>query len=66
MADHTAPVLCRLGLHRWKKEPDQLGCYGMGLEWFECWRCRRCPATADCLRGSRGKGNSYQENKHGR
>jgi hypothetical protein len=48
--------LCHIGIHRWKKLPDQLGCYGMGLEWFNCWECERCPAKADQLRG----GGSYQ------
>lgn len=50
-------VLCCIGLHRWRKVPDMLGCYGMGLEWFEAWECSRCPATADQVRGHR---TSYQ------
>ena len=64
MADR--PILCRLGFHLWKREMDQLGSYGMGLEWFECWQCRRCPAEADRLRVSQGQWNSYQEHEHGR
>lgn len=51
--------LCWVGLHRWRKTPDQLGNYGMGTEWFECWECERCPATADQLRGGTGW-KSYQ------
>ena len=52
-------LLCLVGLHRWRHTPDQLGSYGMGLEWFECWECERCPATADQLR----RGGSYQVHK---
>lgn len=43
-------LLCRLGLHRWRRLPDSLGTYGMGLEWFENWECAHCPRTFDQLR----------------
>ncbi len=43
-------LLCWLGFHKWKEIPDSLGGFGMGLEWFQCWECERCPATADQLR----------------
>jgi hypothetical protein len=48
-----------LMFHKWKKVPDQLGYYGMGFEWFECWDCERCEATADQVRGCK---ETYQVN----
>ncbi len=42
--------LCWLGIHRWRKLDDQLGSFGMSLEWFTCWECMRCLTRADCLR----------------
>lgn len=45
-------LLCYFGRHRWRRVDDMLGCFGMGLEWFECWECARCPATADQVRAS--------------
>lgn len=56
-------LLCLIGLHSWERETDTLGCYGMGLEWFECWHCRRCPATADRLRGCVNTHTSYQSRR---
>lgn len=47
-------ITCRFGFHKWSRLPNQLGSYGMGLEWFKCWECVRCGATADELRESRG------------
>jgi hypothetical protein len=46
-------MLCWLGFHKWRRLPDMLGSYGMGLEWFQCWECERCSATADMLRNDR-------------
>lgn len=39
-----------------------LGEFGMGLEWFQVWECRRCPATHDRLRdGQCAKTHRNQE-----
>lgn len=43
-------ALCRVGLHSWKRQPDELGGCGMGLEWFEVWTCRRCMSQFDQVR----------------
>jgi hypothetical protein len=52
-------LLCCLGLHRWQKTADSLGCYGMGLEWFENWECNHCPRLFNQLRGP-AAGNPHQ------
>ncbi len=45
-------LLCIVGLHSWVRQPNELQCYGMGLEWFERWDCA-CGAVRDRLRGDR-------------
>ena len=45
-------LLCLIGWHKWRRLPNELGCFGAGLEWFERWECERCPATADRVRGA--------------
>lgn len=44
-------LFCFIGLHSWKRLPDELGGCGMGLEWFEQWECRRCLSKFDRVRG---------------
>ena len=43
-------LFCFFGLHSWRQTEDRLGGFGMGLEWFNCWECRRCRSTKDCIR----------------
>lgn len=52
-------IVCAIGLHAWKRQPDELGGYGMGTEWFNVEKCQRCPAYRDRVRApksSRPKG----------
>jgi hypothetical protein len=57
--DRSGRLSCQFGLHRWIPQPDQLGCYGMGLETFEVWHCGDCPATCDRLKGLQRDGRSH-------
>jgi hypothetical protein len=40
--------------HRWKSRPNELGCYGMGLETFEMQQCVRCGTWRDRVKDSLG------------
>lgn len=44
--------------HQWEKRPNELGCYGMGLEVFEMRRCARCGQWQDRLGGTRPDGRT--------
>lgn len=44
--------------HRWEKRPNELGCYGMGLETFEMRQCEKCHRWQDRLKGLKPDGRS--------
>jgi hypothetical protein len=54
MTERTAlKLLCLINLHRWQYVEDIWGSFGMGLEKFEVFKCRRCGVHTDRLKDDR-------------
>lgn len=51
-------LLCLIK-HKWEKRPNELGCYGMGLETFEMQQCARCLQWRDRVKGPRSDGRRH-------
>lgn len=58
-------LLCLIGLHSWDRRADQLECFGMGLEWFEQYRCADCGAAMTQFREYHNRQRKVYPNRNG-